>query len=93
MDLSGLGADDWAHYGDKKAVQTIAGAALPYAPAGAAVPSDPVDKALWSLAGGATLIGSETTGLTDLRSGGPNGIAVATTVGGRVIQTPLSILH
>lgn len=77
-DLSILGSADWAHYGDKMTVQTIAGSPLPYCAHGAMVPSDPNDKSNWALAGGATLIGSKTAGFTDLRSGGPNGHATAT---------------
>eukprot|EP01043_Picozoa_sp_COSAG02_P057112 COSAG02_NODE_6880_length_3311_cov_1.479763_2_plen_720_part_00 len=76
VDLSTVGSADWAHYGDVKAVQTIAGVPLPYSASGAFVPSD--DKSNWALAGGATLIGSKTPGFTDLRSGGPNGHATAT---------------
>lgn len=78
VDLSIVGSADWAHYGDVKAVQTIAGVQLPYSASGASVPSDPDDKSNWALAGGATLIGSKTPGFTDLRSGGPNGHATAT---------------
>jgi len=78
VDLSAVGTAGWAHYGNLKVAQTIQGKPLPYAATGASVPSDPKAKSDWALAGGATFIGSETTGLTDLRSGGPNGKAVAT---------------
>lgn len=78
VDLSALGTADWAHFGDKKATATIAGAPLPYAAAGAAVPTDPTDKSLFSLAGGASLVGSQAAGFTDLRSGSPGKTAVVT---------------
>lgn len=78
VDLSTIGSADWVHYGNLKTVQTIAGVPLPYSASGASVPSDPNDKTNWALAGGATLVGSKTAGLTDLRSGGPNGHATAT---------------
>ena len=78
VDLSAVGSLDWAHFGDKKATQTIAGKPLQYVAAGAAVPSDPKDKTLFSLAGGATLIGSQTAGMTDLRSGNANDKATIT---------------
>ena len=70
---------DWAYWGGTtKKVATIAGPTLHYSVSGAAVPSDGTQKADFNLAGGATLIGSKTASLTDLRSGGPGQKAVVT---------------